>query len=167
MVGSVHRGGRLAASFFAVFLVASIVSSCSNSSSSGGSGTTLTATIFVQNFKYNGVPTSVTSGVNTFLFQNQESFTITHEMIPIALPTGKTAQDVIDGATANGASDEDNWLHIGGDFGAVDTGAGILVSLNLPPGNYAFACWQTGTQSGGDNGPPHASKGMVTEFTVA
>ena len=80
-------------------------------------------------------------------------------MIPIALPAGKTAQDVIDGAKANGPSDEDNWLHIGGDFGAVDTGAGIVETLNLPPGNYAFACWQTGTTSGGDNGPPHAAQG--------
>jgi hypothetical protein len=41
-----------------------------------------------------------------------------------------------------------------------------LETLYLPPGNYAFACWQTGTQSGGDNGPPHAAKGMVAEFTV-
>jgi hypothetical protein len=166
MIGSAHRGWRLTAVLFGVFLLASAVGSCSSSSSSGGAGTALTATIFVQNFKYNAVPATVPAGVNTFLFQNQESFPITHEMIPIQLPEGKTAQDVIDGATANGAADEDNWLHIGGDFGAVDTGAGILVSLNLPPGNYAFACWQTGTQSGGDNGPPHASKGMVTEFTV-
>ena len=166
MAGSVHRGLKLVSMLCGVSLVALMVASCSSSSSSGGAGTALTATIFAQNFKYNGVPTTVTSGVNTFLFQNQESFPITHEMIPIQLPEGKTAQDVIDGATANGASDEDNWLHIGGDFGAVDTGAGILVSLNLPPGNYAFACWQTGTQSGGDNGPPHASKGMVTAFTV-
>ncbi|MGZ6544208.1 MAG: hypothetical protein ACXVEI_02720 [Actinomycetota bacterium] len=112
------------------------------------------------------MPTTITSGVHEFLFQNQESFPITHEMIPIALPSGKTAQDVIDGAKANGPSDEDNWLHIGGDFGAVDTGAGIIVILNLPPGTYAFACWQTGTQSGGDNGPPHASIGMVAQFTV-
>ncbi len=166
MAGSVHRGWKFTATLFGVFLVASVVTSCSSDSSSGGSGTALTATIFVQNFKYNSVPTSVTSGINTFLFQNQESFPITHEMIPIALPEGTTAQDVIDGAKTNGADDEDNWLHIGGDFGAVDTGAGILVSLNLPPGTYAFACWQTGTQSGGDDGPPHASKGMVTEFTV-
>jgi hypothetical protein len=166
MRGSVPRGWKLVPVLCGVFLVASVVSSCSSSSSSGGSGTALTATIFVQNFKFNGVPTSVSSGINTFLFQNQESFPIAHEMIPIQLPEGKTAQDVIDGATTNGASDEDNWLHIGGDFGAVDTGAGILVSLNLPPGTYAFACWQTGTQSGGENGPPHASKGMVTEFTV-
>ena len=168
MVGSVHRGKRLMPVLFCVSMVAWAVSSCSSDSSSSDSGSnTPTATIFVQNFKYNGVPESVTSGVTEFLFQNRESFPITHEMIPIALPAGKTAQDVIDAAKADGPASEDDWLHIGGDFGAVDTGAGIVEILNLPPGNYAFACWQTGTQNGADDGPPHAAKGMVTSFTVA
>ena len=164
MVGLGHRGWKLTAVLFGVFMVASVVHLVLELVEFGRRRNhALTATIFVQNFKYNGVPATVPSGMNTFLFQNQESFPITHEMIPIQLPAGKTAQDVIDGATANGAADEDNWLHIGGDFGAVDTGAGIVETLNLPPGNYAFACWQTGTQSGGDNGPPHAPKGMVTD----
>jgi hypothetical protein len=141
-----------------------IASGCSKSDDNSSITAT---TIFVQKFRYNGVPASVPAGINTFLFQNRESFPITHEMIPIALPSGKTAQDVIDDAKANGPPSEDNWLHIGGDFGAVDTGAGIVETLNLPPGTYAFACWQTGTQSGGENGPPHASIGMVATFTVA
>jgi len=142
-------------------------SACSSSSSESGGGTTTPdATIFVQNFRYNGVPATLPSGIVTILFQNQESFQITHEMIPIALPSGKSAQDVIDGAKANGPDDEDNWLHIGGDFGAVDTGAGLVEVLNLPPGTYAFACWQTGTPSGGENGQPHAAKGMVAQFSV-
>ncbi len=140
-----------------------VASACSKSSDSQ---TPLT-TIFVQQFKYHGVPTTLPAGVNQLLFQNKESFPITHEMIPIALASGQTAQDVIDGAKANGPDDEDNWLHIGGDFGAVDTGAGIVEWLNLPPGTYAFACWQTGTQSGGTDGPPHASIGMVATFTVS
>ena len=155
---------RVVSLAFVVVLVASACTkSSSNSSDQSSSGPTK---IFVQKFRYHGVPASISSGVHEFLFQNQESFPITHEMIPIALPEGKTAQDVIDGAKTNGPDDEDNWLHIGGDFGAVDTGAGIIEWLNLPPGTYAFACWQTGTQSGGDNGPPHASIGMVAQFTV-
>jgi hypothetical protein len=148
-------------------VIALAATGCSSSSSSSGGGTSLNATIFVQNFRYNDVPASFPAGVVELLFQNKETFPITHEMIPIALESGQTAQDVIDGAKANGPSDEDHWLHIGGDFGAADTGAGVVEVLNLPPGNYAFACWQTGTQSGGDNGPPHAAKGMVQEFTVA
>jgi hypothetical protein len=148
-------------------VIALAATGCSSSSSSSGGGTSLNATIFVQNFRYNDVPASFPAGVVELLFQNKETFPITHEMIPIALESGQTARDVIDGAKANGPSDEDHWLHIGGDFGAADTGAGVVEVLNLPPGNYAFACWQTGTQSGGDNGPPHAAKGMVQEFTVA
>ncbi len=166
MAGSVNRGWKRTCVVLVVLVVATAMTACSNSSSDSGSATP-TATIFVQNFKYHGVPATVDSGIAEFLFQNQESFPITHEMIPIALPEGKTAQDVIDDAKANGADSEDDWLHIGGDFGAVDTGAGIVEFLNLPPGNYAFACWQTGTQSGGENGPPHAAKGMVTSFTVS
>ena len=51
-------------------------------------------TIFVQKFRYHGVPATLQSGVHQFYFQNKESFPITHEMIPVALPAGKTAPDV-------------------------------------------------------------------------
>ncbi len=156
------RVGRITASVVVGSVLLLVAASCSKSSSDA----TPVTKVFVQKFRYHGVPATLTSGINEFLFQNEESFPITHEMIPIALPSGKTSQDVIDGAKANGPDDEGNWLHIGGDFGAADTGAGVVEILNLPPGTYAFACWQTGTQSGGDNGPPHASIGMVQSFTV-
>lgn len=113
------------------------------------------------------MPATLQSGIQQILFQNKESFPITHEMIPIALPSGKTAADVQADAKSKGPSSEDEWLHIGGDFGSVDTGASIVETLDLPPGNYAIACWQTGTQTGGANGPPHAAKGMVFGFTVS
>ena len=147
-------------------------SACTSSTtSSGAGGISPNATIFVQNFRYNGVPQSFSSGIVTLLFENKESFPITHEMIPIALPSGKTAQDVISAAQAKGptggTASEDLWLHIGGYFGPADTGASVVETLYLPPGTYAFACWQTGTQSGGENGPPHAAKGMVAQFTVS
>jgi len=163
---SVGAGVRVAV-VAAVFVFALAMTGCSSSSSSSGGAITPNATIYVQNFQYHNVPATLPSGIVTLLFQNQETFPITHEMIPIQLPTGKTAQDVINEAKAKGPASEDEWLHIGGDFGTADTGAGLVEVLNLPPGNYAFACWQTGTQSGGTNGPPHAAKGMVAEFTVS
>ena len=58
-------------------------------------------------------------------------------------------------------------MHIGGYFGSVDTGAGIVLQVYLPPGTYAIACWQTGTTTGEEHGPPHAAKGMVFQFTVS
>jgi len=148
-------------------VLALLGTACSKGRSSS-SGPPLTK-IYVQKFRYHGMPTHLPQGLHQFLFQNKESFPITHEMIPIQLPEGKTAQDVIDAASAPGdagPASEDMWLHIGGDFGPADTGASVVETLYLPPGNYAFACWQTGTQSGGENGPPHASIGMVAQFTV-
>ena len=162
MAQFLRHGGRVAALVAVVFMVAT---ACSKSSP-----TTPSNTIFVQKFRYHGVPATMTSGIHQFLFENKESFQITHEMIPIALPSGKTAQDVINAAKAPGdagPASEDMWLHIGGDFGTAPTNGGLIEILNLPPGNYAFACWQTGTQSGGENGPTHASKGMVQAFTVS
>jgi hypothetical protein len=150
-----------------VAVVVFVATGCSNDSSAASSDTP-TATIFVQNFKYSGVPSTLPSGVIVqLLFQNKESFPIDHEMIPVALPSGKTAQDVIDDANSAGPESEDEWLHIGGDFGAITSGAGLIETLVLPPGSYVFACWQTGTQSGSENGPPHAAKGMVSAFTVS
>ena len=160
MVRSLRGGGRIAALAAVVLIVAS---ACSKDSTPAAP----IYDVFAQQFKFHGMPESIPSGNFQINFSNKESFPITHEMIPIALPAGKTAQDVIDAAKADGAASEDDWLHIGGDFGAVDTGAGIVEILNLPPGTYAFACWQTGTQSGTDDGPPHAAKGMVTSFTVS
>jgi hypothetical protein len=158
------RGRQTAWRVVAVLAVLALMSTaCSkNRTSSSGELTT----VFVQKFRYHGMPTTLSSGLHQILFQNKESFKITHEMIPIALPDGKSAQDVISDAKAKGPDSEDDWLHIGGDFGAADTGAGVLETLYLPPGKYAIACWQTGTPTGGENGPTHASIGMVFQFTV-
>jgi len=146
-------------------VLALLGTACSKGRSSS-SGPPLTK-IYVQKFRYHGVPTHLPQGLHQFLFQNKESFPITHEMIPIALPSGKTATDVQNDAKTKGPSSEDEWLHIGGDFGTADTGAGVVETLYLPPGNYAIACWQTGKPNGQENGPPHASIGMVFGFTVS
>jgi len=104
------------------------------------SSSTPLTTVFVQKFRYHGAPSTLKSGLHQFLFQNRESFPITHEMIPVALPAGKTSQNVISDAKSKGPDSEDEWLHIGGDFGPADTGAGVVETLYLPPGTYAFAC---------------------------
>lgn len=166
MVRSRHGMRTLWAALAVAAFTPLILTACSNNSGSSSSGTPQPdETIFVQKFRYHGMPASIPSGVHLFEFQNRESFTITHEMIPVALPPGKTAQDVISEAKAKGPDSEDEWLHIGGDFGPADTGASVLEWLYLPPGNYAIACWQTGTPTGG-TGPPHAAKGMVFQFKV-
>ena len=86
-----------------------LVTGCSNSPSST-TGISPTATITVSHFRYSGMPATLKSGVVSFLFQNRESFPITHEMIPIALPSGKTADDVTAEAKSKGPASEDEWL---------------------------------------------------------
>jgi len=155
--------------------VALIGSACSkgNDSSSSGSTTAVPPVIkvSVSGFRYHGVPSSLKAGYTTFLFSNDESFQITHEMIPIELPSGKTTTDVENAAkmppAGKGPASEDEWLHVGGDYGTIDTGGHLLIPIYLYPGTYAVACWQQGTQSGGDNGPPHVSIGMIAGFTVS
>jgi hypothetical protein len=159
-VASSRRKRAALRSLAVVAVFALAATGCSKSSS----GTELT-TVFVQKFRYHGMPTSLKAGLHQFLFQNKESLAITHEMIPVALSSGKTAQDVINEAKAKGPDSEDEWLHIGGDFGPADTGAGVVETLYLPPGTYAIACWQTGNLGGGE-GEPHAARGMVFQFTV-
>jgi hypothetical protein len=143
--------------------------SCSKgrSDSGGSSAAPKLTSVYVQKFRFHGLPATLKAGYTQFYFQNKEAFPITHEMIPVALPAGKTIDDIQADAKSKGPESEDEWLHIGGDMGAVDTGAGIIETLYLPPGNYAIACWQTGKANGqpGD-GPPHAALGMVAGFTV-
>lgn len=123
--------------------------------------------VYVQKFRFHGMPATLKSGYTQFYFTNKESFPIVHEMIPVALPAGKTAADIQTDAKANGPDSEDNWLHIGGDFGSIDTGAGLIETIYLPPGTYAIACWQTGKANGAPGeGPPHVALGMFAQFTV-
>jgi hypothetical protein len=159
-----NRAWRVVVPFIAVVVL--FGAACSKSSS----GPPLT-TVSAQKFRYHGMPTTLKSGIHQFLFENRESLAITHEMIPIALPAGKVAQDVINDAkgpadVTPGAASEDEWLHIGGDFGAADTGASVVETLYLPPGTYAIACWQTGNLGGEGEGDAHAGRGMVFQFTV-
>jgi hypothetical protein len=158
---SIHGVWKGAALVAVVVLVAT---ACSKSAPA-----TPTYDVFAQKFRYNGMPTSVPSGNLQINFSNKESFPIVHEMILAALPSGKTAQDIIDSAKVpdctGGGPCEAQYLHFG-EVDDVSTGATISEVFNLPAGQYFFACWQQGTQSGGDNGPPHASIGMVYTFTV-
>jgi hypothetical protein len=126
--------------------------------------------VFVQKFRYSGLPASFKTGNLQINFSNQESFPIVHEMILAQLPSGKTAADIITSAKVKGCTGggpcESQYLHFG-EIDDVSTGATKAQVFDLPPGNYFLACWQQGTPEGKDNGPTHASIGMVYTFTVS
>ncbi|MEO8292939.1 MAG: hypothetical protein ABI635_07335 [Actinomycetota bacterium] len=148
-------------------IVILVASACSSTSSDSTAAPVYD--VFAQQFKFNGLPASIPSGNLQINFSNKESFPITHEMILKALPSGDTAQDIVDSAKVpgceGGAECESQYLAFG-EIAGVDTGATLSNVFYLPAGSYFFACWETGTQSGATDGPPHASKGMVYTFTV-
>jgi len=160
---SVHRWKGVAALLAAVVLVAS---GCSK----GRSGSGVTAyNVFAQKFRFSGMPSSVPAGNMQLNFSNRESFPIIHEMIVAAMPAGKTTQDIMASAKVKGCTGggpcESQYLHFG-EVADVDTGATVSSVFNLPAGTYFFACWQQGTPAGKEDGPTHASIGMVYQFTV-
>ncbi len=101
--------------------------------------------VFVKNFTYHGMPSTVPANQLVQVgFTNQESFAIDHELVVLRLPAGKTTQDVINDAKKGTT----------------------VVSMDLPPGNYVATCWQTG-KAGGGTGPPHVTIGMIAPFTAS
>lgn len=122
------------------------------------------------NFLYSGMPATIAHGNIQINFTNKESVPMVHEMILLALPVGKTAQDLIDSAKVKGceggAACESQYLHFG-EIADVETGATHSQVFNLPPGNYFFACWQKDTPQGAQNGPPHLALGMLYQFSVS
>ncbi len=138
---------------------------CSKSSPSSSSGSQPVYNVYVQKFRFHGMPSTLPAGNFTVDFTNRESFPINHEMVMIGIPSGKSPQDVMNAAKAKGPSSEDQWLHFG-EIPDVFTGATKSQVFDLPAGNYAIACWQTGTANGGENGPPHVAIGMIHPFTV-
>ena len=123
--------------------------------------------VFVQNFTYHGMPSSVPANKTVMVsFTNKESFEIDHEFVVLRLTNGKTAQDVINDAKKKGASAEDDWIHFADSGDPLPTNSGTAVTMYLPPGNYVATCWQTG-KAGGGTGPPHVTIGMIAPFTAS
>jgi hypothetical protein len=139
---------------------------------SASAGATVTAAgptynVYVQNFTYHGMPSSVPANMPIRVaFTNRESFAIDHEFVVLQLPAGKSPQDVIKDAKQKGPDAEDDWIHYADSGDPLPVGAGHMVTMDLPPGNYVATCWQTG-KAGGGTGPPHVTIGMIAPFTAS
>lgn len=161
-VGGSTRAGS-AIMLVLVSVLALVASGCSKTESSTTSGAS-TYSVFVQKFRFHGLPAKIPSGNVTIDFSNRESLPITHEMVLVSLPSGKTIENIKADAKTGGTDSEDEWLHFG-EIGEVNTGATKAGLFDLPAGTYVLACWQTGNLGGG-KGDPHAARGMVFQFTV-
>jgi hypothetical protein len=161
--GRLPRGGLSVLSL--AIVVGLLASGCGNSTPSANAGGGVPSySVNVQKFRFHGMPTSIPSGDLIIGFSNRESLPITHELVLVSLPSGKSASDVTKAAKSGGRASEDGWLHFG-EIPDVNTGATKAQVFELPAGTYAFACWQVGNLGGG-HGAPHAARGMVFQFTV-
>jgi hypothetical protein len=99
-------------------------------------------------------------------FTNNETSKVSHELVVLRLPVGKTAQDVTDDAKKKGTKAEGDWARVGDPSPVLPVGGSTVITLNLPPGNYVATDWQTG-KVGGGTGPPHVAIGMIEPFTAS
>jgi uncharacterized cupredoxin-like copper-binding protein len=110
------------------------------------------------------MPASLKSGESIITLTNRESGEITHEFVLLALPSGKSVNDIAADAKKKGADAEGDFLSFG-EVGDVNTGSTHAGVFSLPPGTYALACFEDG-KLGGGKGPVHATIGMTHQFTV-
>ena len=97
---------------------------------------------------------------------NDETFKTTDDLVVLKLPAGKTAQDVVNDAKKKGVKAQGDWVNVVGSSDPLPVGASAVVTLTLPPGNYAATSWTTG-KAGGGTGPPHVALGMIAPFTAS
>jgi uncharacterized cupredoxin-like copper-binding protein len=158
------RPGRLAVLCLATAALA--LAGCSKGESKGQAAAAGPAVykVSVQKFKYSGMPTSIKSGEAIVTLTNREAGPITHEFVLLALPSGKSKDDIVADAKKKGDKAEGDFLSFG-EVAEVDTGSTHAGVFSLPPGTYALACFEKGKIGGGD-GPVHATIGMTHQFTV-
>jgi uncharacterized cupredoxin-like copper-binding protein len=164
--GRRSRPGWLGVLWIAV--VALALAGCSKGQAKGQEASTAGLPVYkvsVQKFKYSGMPTTIKSGESIITLTNRESGEITHEFVLLALPSGKSANDIAADAKKKSDKAGEDWLSFG-EVAEVNTGSTHAGVFSLPPGTYSLACFEKGKIGGGE-GPVHASIGMVHQFTVS
>jgi hypothetical protein len=120
-----------------------------------------------RNFSFDAVPSVVPANRPIQLsFLNNETSAVTHELVVLKLPAGKTPQDVVNDAKRKGVKAKRDWDDVGDTGGPVEVGSSAVVTMDLRPGRYVATCWQTG-KAGGGTGPPHVALGMIAPFTAS
>ncbi len=159
------RPGSLGVLWVAV--VALALAGCSKGEAQGQAATGAGLPVYkasVQKFKYSGMPVSIKSGESIITLTNREAGSVTHEFVLLALPSGKSTDDIAADAKKKGADAEEDFLSFG-EVADVNTGSTHAGVFSLPPGTYALACFEDG-KIGGGKGQVHATIGMVHQFTV-
>ena len=101
-------------------------------------------------------------------FTNNETFKTTDNLVVLAIPAGKTAQDLVNDANRNGVKALATWQTketAGDSTPQLPIGGTAVLTVNLQPGTYVVTSWGTG-KAGGGTGKPHVALGMFAQFTA-
>jgi uncharacterized cupredoxin-like copper-binding protein len=165
-----NDGRRSRPGWFGVLLIAVValaLAGCSKDEAKGEAASSAGLPVYkasVQKFKYSGMPASVKAGESIITLTNREAGEIAHEFVVLALPSGKTKDDIVSDAKEKGDKAEEDFLSFG-EVADVATGSTHAGVFSLPAGTYALACFEDG-KIGGGKGPVHATIGMTFQFTV-
>ncbi len=111
-------------------------------------------------YAFENAPDTVPAGTVAFKMTNEGQEE--HEMVLFARADGETRsfQELVE---LPEAESEEAMRFVGAAF--APPGADGVVIADLEPGDYAMACFIP--VGGAEDGPPHVSEGMLTEFTVS
>ena len=112
-----------------------------------------------KDYSFSGVPKKVKAGPVSFEFTNDGKEP--HEFVLFKVNDGvrESVKEIVNLPEEEGRS---KVTQVAGTFAT--PGDGDYAVANLSPGRYGVACYVP--VGGGDNGPPHTSKGMHAEFKV-
>jgi hypothetical protein len=136
-----NDGGRLRPGWLGVLWIAVValaLAGCSKGQAKGQEASTAGLPVYkasVQKFKYSGMPTTIKSGESIITLTNRESGEITHEFVLLALPSGKSTNDIAADAKKKGDKAEEDFLSFG-EVADVNTGSTHAGVFSLPPGTY-------------------------------
>ena len=128
-----------------IAVVALALAGCSKGQAKGQEASTAGLPVYkasVQKFKYSGMPTSIKSGESIITLTNRESGEITHEFVLLALPSGKSTDDIV-AAVLRPLADTDYALMNSGRTGSTSTPFPLSASSPRMPSRRLNGTWSS------------------------
>jgi hypothetical protein len=163
---------RLAATLVVIGVLTAAVAGCGSDDNGdeGASGTTTPSapepiTITAGDYSFEGLPTTMTAGIQNITFENQG--VVDHEMVFVKVAPGTTPETLGEGL-AKVFEGEPFPPYVEAANGVANTAAGetTVTQFNLPAGDYIAMCADTGVAGSKKDGKPHFARGMFAEVTV-
>lgn len=124
-----------------------------------------TIDIGLTEFTFNVSTDEIANAESTIVMVSTNTGLQDHEIGLIRVDEGVDVLTTLQTFVPQGPEDPEGLTFLGGDYVSVGESSTIAFHEPLEPGRYALICMLPDTNEGED-GTPHALKGMLTEFTV-